>query len=240
MINSLDKAAERPKQLWPFCGQSSHKLPLLATISCFLKRTLRVSERKRTVYFSVSYRTAALAAESRLSDSQSSNPGSIPGSATNQSPAQRNVTGRPANQAILPGCCDSSLEIRTRENLCSITIRYSSRFFSSSRAEVRLCKHFGRMVGDHKPKHLRIQLDLLVNGKPGVVPTVRILLSPPRSLNCRNIPPVLSPKYAKDARISRLFRDKLDCRERALSSTGGHFSCFSLDGTCTVRFRQGH
>jgi|ERR1700679_2746412 hypothetical protein len=35
--------------LWPFCGQSSHKLPLMATISCFLVRTLRVSKRKRTV-----------------------------------------------------------------------------------------------------------------------------------------------------------------------------------------------
>ena len=51
----------------------------MATTSCFLKRTLRGSERKRTVYVSVSYRTAALAAEFRLSDSQSSNPGSIPG-----------------------------------------------------------------------------------------------------------------------------------------------------------------
>src|SRR5208282_4068634 len=71
-----------PRQLWPFCGQSSHELPLMATTSCFLERTLRVSKRKRTVYFSVSYRTAALAAESRLADSQSSNPGSIPGSAT--------------------------------------------------------------------------------------------------------------------------------------------------------------
>ena len=81
--NQMSRSRTRPKQLWPFCGQSSHKLPLLATISCFLERTLRVSKRKRTVYFSVSYRTAAPAAESRLSDSQSSNPGSIPGSATN-------------------------------------------------------------------------------------------------------------------------------------------------------------
>ena len=29
--------------LWPFCGQNSHKLPLLATISCVHKLTLRVS-----------------------------------------------------------------------------------------------------------------------------------------------------------------------------------------------------
>jgi len=78
-----------------FCGQSSHELPLMATISCFLERILRVSKRKRTVYFSVSYRTAALAAESRLSDSQSSNPGSIPGSATRQSEVRRNLPAFP-------------------------------------------------------------------------------------------------------------------------------------------------
>src|SRR5258708_8899069 len=48
-----------------------------------LERTLRLCKRKRTVLVSVSYRTATLAAESRLLDSQSSNPGSIPGSATN-------------------------------------------------------------------------------------------------------------------------------------------------------------
>jgi len=29
--------------LWPFCGQNSHKSPLLATISCIQELTLRVS-----------------------------------------------------------------------------------------------------------------------------------------------------------------------------------------------------
>jgi len=93
--NQMSRSRTRPKQLWPFCGQSSHELPLMATISCFLERILRVSKRKRTVYFSVSYRTAALAAESRLSDSQSSNPGSIPGSATRQSEVRRNLPAFP-------------------------------------------------------------------------------------------------------------------------------------------------
>ena len=51
--------------LWPFCGQNSHKLPLLA----------------------------ALTEISRPTDSQSSNPGSIPGSATNYHPP------KPANSA---------------------------------------------------------------------------------------------------------------------------------------------
>jgi hypothetical protein len=48
--------------------------------------TLRVSQRKRIDLFSVVCKMTALAEVSRLADSQSSNPGSIPGSATSYHP----------------------------------------------------------------------------------------------------------------------------------------------------------
>ena len=46
------------------------------------------------------------------------------------------------------------------------------------------------------------------------VPGVRIPLPPPRSLDCREIAPHPTPKYAKLARILRFFLDKPDWRER--------------------------
>jgi len=115
--NQMSRSRTRPKQLWPFCGQSSHELPLMATISCFLERILRVSKRKRTVYFSVSYRTAALAAESRLSDSQSSNPGSIPGSATRQSEVRRNLPAFPDNRRKI-AAIPTSLALKPDRRKC--------------------------------------------------------------------------------------------------------------------------
>jgi hypothetical protein len=76
---------QRPRQLWPFCGQNSRQFPLLTTTLLRQGMTLRVSQRKRIDLFSVTYKMAALAEVFRLADSQSSNPGSIPGSATNLS-----------------------------------------------------------------------------------------------------------------------------------------------------------
>ncbi len=76
---SNHEAEEQPRKLWPFCGQSSHQLPLMATIYCISETTLRVSQRKRYDLFSFGYTAAALAAGSRFSDSQSSNQVWIPG-----------------------------------------------------------------------------------------------------------------------------------------------------------------
>jgi hypothetical protein len=52
----------------------------------------------------------------RTEDSQSSNPGSIPGSATIQSPLQRNLTESPTKQKKLPVFCDSFYETPSGEN----------------------------------------------------------------------------------------------------------------------------
>jgi hypothetical protein len=46
------------------------------------------------------------------------------------------------------------------------------------------------------------------------VPRVRIPPSPPRSLNCGEVPLLLTSKYATGARISRLFPNKPDWKER--------------------------
>jgi|SRR5579862_1783618 len=46
------------------------------------------------------------------------------------------------------------------------------------------------------------------------VPRVRMSPSPPGSLNCREFLSLFLTKYPKHARISRLFHDKPDCRER--------------------------
>src|SRR4029077_6321211 len=45
---------------------------------------------------------------------------------------------------------------------------------------------------------------------------VRIPLSPPASLNCRETAPPFAAKYAKPARISRYFVRKADWRERTV------------------------
>jgi hypothetical protein len=49
-----------------------------------------------------------------------------------------------------------------------------------------------------------------------------------------------APKYANNARISRLFPDKPDCRERTARRRRGHRPAFSPEGTCAVRFQGGH
>jgi hypothetical protein len=56
----------------------------------------------------------------------------------------------------------------------------------------------------------------------------RIPLSPPASLNCREIPPSFPPKYANYAHLLRLFLSKPDRRERtAQLSTGPLSGLFS-------------
>jgi hypothetical protein len=56
------------------------------------------------------------------------------------------------------------------------------------------------------------------------VPGVRIPLPPPRSLNCREIPPHLTPKYAEHAHCSRSLPAKWTAEKRTLDSEGGHWS----------------
>jgi len=66
------------------------------------------------------------------------------------------------------------------------------------------------------------------------VPRVRILPSPPRSLNCReNLSRRL--KYAINAGFRRLFADKPDCTERTARHVGHGFTGFSLDPQPAVR-----
>ena len=48
-----------------------------------------------------------------------------------------------------------------------------------------------------------------------------------QNLNCREIPPPLSSKYAKHAGISRLFAHKPDCREGAAREQWGRCPGFS-------------
>src|SRR3984957_11466162 len=69
---------------------------------------------------------------------------------------------------------------------------------------------------------------------------VRIPLSPPAILNCREIPPAFPSKYAKDAHFSRFFLSKPDCGARTARQRGRDFPGFSLEGTRAVRFRGGH
>src|ERR1700683_1535687 len=72
------------------------------------------------------------------------------------------------------------------------------------------------------------------------VTRVRIPLPPPPRPNCREIPPVLTTKYAKHARISRYFLHKPDCRERTGRPRMRYFPGFSPGLTCAVRFQGGH
>jgi len=44
------------------------------------------------------------------------------------------------------------------------------------------------------------------------------------------------PKYAENARISRLLQDKPDWREWTAWPEAGHYLSFSPEGTCAVRF----
>lgn len=63
--------------------------------------------------------------------------------------------------------------------------------------------------------------------------------SPPCSLNCREIPPPHTPKYAKHARIPRLFVVKPDCRERTARNEGRHYSGFSPEAHAQSGFEEG-
>src|SRR5437588_8582842 len=69
-------------ELWPFCGQHCRQFPLFAGISRCQEPTLRVSQRERIDLISTTCKMVVPAEAFRLADSQSSNPGSIPGSAT--------------------------------------------------------------------------------------------------------------------------------------------------------------
>jgi hypothetical protein len=65
---------------------------------------------------------------------------------------------------------------------------------------------------------------------------VRITLPPPCSLDCREFSPLVSPKCAKHARISRFFTDKPDCRERTTIAMACVGAAFSLKRRQAVRF----
>ena len=65
--------------LWP----EQPLIPVITTNWLCPEPTLRVSQRKRNVCISITCRTTAPAGIFGFADSQSSNPGSIPGSATN-------------------------------------------------------------------------------------------------------------------------------------------------------------
>jgi len=64
------------------------------------------------------------------------------------------------------------------------------------------------------------------------------LLSATQSELQRN-PARLALKYAKNARISRLFANKPDWKNGLLDSEGSHCLGFSLKGACAVRFKHG-
>src|ERR1700731_1250512 len=69
-------------ELWPFCGQHCRQFPLFAGISLCQEPTLRVSQRERIDLISTTCKMVVPAEAFRLADSQSSNTGSIPVSAT--------------------------------------------------------------------------------------------------------------------------------------------------------------
>ena len=79
-------------ELWPFCGQHCRQFPLFAGISLCQEPTLRVSQRERIDVISATYRTAALGEVFGFEDSQSSNTGSIPVSATSYHPLSRVIS----------------------------------------------------------------------------------------------------------------------------------------------------
>ena len=68
---------------------------------------------------------------------------------------------------------------------------------------------------------------------------VRIILPPPPSLDCRETPQPLIPKYGKGAHFSRYVLDNMDWRERTARQRSGLCPGFSLEGTCAVRFQGG-
>src|SRR5882762_12005639 len=72
-------------ELWPFCGQHCRQFPLFAGISLCPEPTLRVSQQERIDLISTTCKMVVPAEAFRLADSQSSNTGSIPVSATNLS-----------------------------------------------------------------------------------------------------------------------------------------------------------
>ena len=98
----------------------------------------------------------------RTEDSQSSNPGSIPGSATIQSPLQRNLTKSPTKQKELPVLCDSFYETRAEKTLLSNDNAFYRPFSPGAQERSEFCKPTWRIIGDHKPKSLRTRLDFPV------------------------------------------------------------------------------
>src|SRR5437868_2994973 len=85
----------------------------------------------------------------RTEDSQSSNPGSIPGSATIQSPLQRNLTKSPTKRKKLPVFCYRLYETLSGENAPGVTTMHSTaRFLQAPRRDPT----FVNLVGDHKAK----------------------------------------------------------------------------------------
>src|ERR1700730_3627759 len=72
-------------ELWPFCGQYCRQFPLFAGISLCQEPTLRISQRERIDLISTTCKMVVPAEAFRLADSQSSNTGSIPVSATKPS-----------------------------------------------------------------------------------------------------------------------------------------------------------
>jgi ferredoxin len=75
---------------------------------------------------------------------------------------------------------------------------------------------------------------VLKTGIPERVSGVRIPHSPPRSLNCREIPPGFPTKFTKPADFSRFLHGKTDCRERtARAAVGIHLHFFSAAAMST-------
>ena len=66
------------------------------------------------------------------------------------------------------------------------------------------------------PNPLHVAHPSAISGPRQKVTTVRISVSPPASLNCRETAPPFAAKYAKPARISRYFVRKADWRERTV------------------------
>src|SRR5438094_15415 len=70
------------------------------------------------------------------------------------------------------------------------------------------------------------------------VPGVRIPLPPPRSLDCREIPPPLPLKYAKQANFSGYFFENLDCRGHTARRRRGSVLVFLWRAHVQSGFRE--
>jgi hypothetical protein len=70
------------------------------------------------------------------------------------------------------------------------------------------------------------------------VPGVRIPLPPPRSLGCREFPPLLSVKYANNARFLQFLLDKPDRRRWTARWQSSRSPQFSLQAAREVRLSE--